>query len=377
MTYQKTIWVNGDVITAQKLNNIEEGIESVADSSGSDSSSGVFAGNIIIIGDSYTEGYTPNGSITSWATIVKNNSGCKNAIIKYQGGCGFGRENNGKTFYTLLQEAYAEIPEADRNTYTAVIIGGGYNDNGIDAATIRTGMHNCANFVKNNLPAARFIVAFLGWSREPDTLTVPSRRYTMARYSLALTGIKVQYIGDAYKALAFRESDRMSSDGRHPSQAGQDALAAHIIAVINGGNVEYNSEANQELGANINCYLTDEDFCVNVFGNKFLIPDTINQNAFNGSSINGVCNFNLPFTPPASSVPYNGCSIPGILNYKDASNNSIYRPCTITLRINAAGGFNVYVACINDAGTGWLSNANTLVSVFIPIGVYRWKIIDL
>ena len=30
MSYNKTNWVSGDIITAQKLNNIEEGIESVA-----------------------------------------------------------------------------------------------------------------------------------------------------------------------------------------------------------------------------------------------------------------------------------------------------------------------------------------------------------
>lgn len=32
MSYNKTNWVSGDVITAEKLNNIEEGIESVAGS---------------------------------------------------------------------------------------------------------------------------------------------------------------------------------------------------------------------------------------------------------------------------------------------------------------------------------------------------------
>ena len=40
MAYQKTTWQNGDVITAQKLNNIQNGIEDITGSSGSNSGGG-------------------------------------------------------------------------------------------------------------------------------------------------------------------------------------------------------------------------------------------------------------------------------------------------------------------------------------------------
>jgi len=336
---------------------------------------GVFAGKIVVIGDSYAEGYNPDGNVTGWGAVLRNTSGCKGAIIKYQGGCGFARANNNKTFYTLLTEAIAQIPAAERGDYSAVIIGGGYNDNGQTTADIRTGIHNCANYVKNNLPSARCIIAYMAWSREPDTLPVVSRMAIKYRYMSAMDGIRVQYIPDAYMALAFKEAGRMGSDGKHPTQVGQNALAAHILICANGGQVDYNSESPTNVGANLNWYIEDGYLCMNIFGSKFLIPDVVNSATFNGSSINGTIAMDFPFTPPSGSVPYNGVSLPGILNYNDGA--SKYRQCTVTLRINATGGFNIYIACVNDAGNGWLAASNTFVSVYIPIGVYRWKIDEL
>ena len=34
MSYTKTTWANGDVITAQKMNNIQNGIEGIGNTSG-------------------------------------------------------------------------------------------------------------------------------------------------------------------------------------------------------------------------------------------------------------------------------------------------------------------------------------------------------
>lgn len=55
MAYQKTIWQTGDIITAQKLNNIEEGIESVASSS--DESNVVIITATVLLIDSSQNSY--------------------------------------------------------------------------------------------------------------------------------------------------------------------------------------------------------------------------------------------------------------------------------------------------------------------------------
>ena len=70
MAYQKTTWQNGDIITAQKLNNIQNGIENVA---GSDSGGGTLFVPLNMSGDNAS--YTYTATKTAHEIIAAANAG--------------------------------------------------------------------------------------------------------------------------------------------------------------------------------------------------------------------------------------------------------------------------------------------------------------
>lgn len=68
---------------------------------------------IIMIGDSYAEGYNPDGSVNirSWCDYLKAFMGLSNdeTIVNYLGGTGFANAVNNKTFKTLLEEVAPNV----------------------------------------------------------------------------------------------------------------------------------------------------------------------------------------------------------------------------------------------------------------------------
>ena len=93
----------------------------------------------IFIGDSYQEGWTEGGTITSWLDYVINWYGSDmNGYFRNQaGGWGFAKENC--QFITLLQNLESTITE--KENITDIVVEGGYNDHAwldnIDAAILQ------------------------------------------------------------------------------------------------------------------------------------------------------------------------------------------------------------------------------------------------
>ena len=197
--------------------------------------------DMILIGDSYAEGYTPDGNVTSWATNVsnwiKNIYPDINVYIDYQGGGGFA---NG-VFTTLLTNRANTLSTQEKNNVRTIYVGGGYNDNGCNFSKLKNNIGNFINIAKTNFPNATVYFAPFGMCVEGLT----TGAHSDTTYNDIVTGVRAWYEGAirygcipcqfAYSVL--RKNTLFSSDYVHPNTNGQYAISGYVMAsLINGFN---------------------------------------------------------------------------------------------------------------------------------------------
>ena len=135
---------------------------------------------IVFIGDSYGQGYTPDGNVTSWITNVANGLPISTSqkISSAYGGAGFGRTDDTYKFSRLLNNLSAD------NSVKYVVICGGYNDIYSTASNITSGMSDCKSIIASKFPNATMCVGFIGnttdASKATDITTTRSRYQTSA-----------------------------------------------------------------------------------------------------------------------------------------------------------------------------------------------------
>ena len=304
----------------------------------------------IIIGDSYTEGYTPDGNVTSWATYLKNYLGVSdsNITISYKGGAGF---VNGTTFKSLLSNI------ADNSAVTDIIVAGGYNDFGVSFANIKTAIQEFKTYAATHFPNAEIKVAFIGNTKKPSMRFVTSVNIDF--YQRACRELNIRWLGGCEFALR-DYINCYSSDGIHPNTAGQLSIASCVYNAL--------------LGYGNNYYLSYQPSITSVMGN---VNSALNTDGLGAEINNGVLHFSsqriLEFELNSLNIGYaNGANgvnllkITGGLIY-----GSIYEVCTTTvqciIRSNGVyytlpsylsildGVIRLYPFATNSAGNGFLS----------------------
>lgn len=199
------------------------------------------AKSIVIIGDSYAEGYTPDGNVTGWADKVASSMPYCTFKIKYSGGAGFSHvsASTDKKFINLLNEAGNEMTEADRNNVSLVLIGGGMNDRDQTKADLKTAIDSFASRCRELYPYADIVYAFIGWSSSSSVRNNLRTECSNLR-SCRTSGMKII----TSTAFTLHDYKYFSSDGIHPNNDGQDALAQTMAGVILGSEpnitIEYN-----------------------------------------------------------------------------------------------------------------------------------------
>lgn len=196
----------------------------------------------LFVGDSYADGYTPDGNVTPWESLVKTKLGLTDAqfVTTHQGGFGFGRAAE-YNYYTLIAAL------SDDSTITDIVIGGSYNDQGSSEVDITSGIANVRTLCKTKFPNAKLHIAFIGWSKNAN-----------AKTNLQLTYRAYKNGCDAYADIDFMKNTQyalhdyftmFSSDGIHPNLNGQTAIANAIVDCINNGsaNVYYRKAVGFDL----------------------------------------------------------------------------------------------------------------------------------
>lgn len=182
----------------------------------------------LLVGDSYAQGYTPDGGSTPWVNIVKNklNLSDSQVVVAAAGGCRFD-STNANNFYNLIDAQTSD------NDITDIIIGGGYNDYGATSANIMVGISDVRSLCLSKYPNAKLHIAFIGWTKNVAVKSVLPRIY-QAYCEGCNAYPDIDFMKNTQYAL-HRYFSYFSSDGIHPNDNGQEAIAAAIVSCINYG----------------------------------------------------------------------------------------------------------------------------------------------
>ena len=189
---------------------------------------------IINVGDSYQQGYDPNGNNAGWGSYLFSMFGYRGKNITGVGGAGFGAgANNPLDFTTILNNN--PPTDIDYDKVTDIVVGGGYNDFNRSANDISAGITRFYNHCKNRYPKAKIWVAPIGWAwtNNGDGIT-PAK--VGATYRTYMSGCrdKDMTILNSCIGVLFGCNGLSTADYKHPTEAGNKAIASAIHAGLNG-----------------------------------------------------------------------------------------------------------------------------------------------
>lgn len=180
----------------------------------------------IFIGDSYTQGYSPDGNISNtFVNQIINNLKITDVKISANGGACFADSAN--NFLTLLKN----INVTDKNSITNIVVFGGYNDYSWSKTDITTGMTNFFNYAKTNYPNAIISIGYVGFCT--DSSTYSKRADSISVYNEVSGHLGGNYLSGCEYIL--HNTNEMSSDGKHPNITGHKMLASYCTTALMNG----------------------------------------------------------------------------------------------------------------------------------------------
>lgn len=254
----------------------------------------------ILIGDSYADGYTPDGNVTSWESLFVTLTGLTNTIQKHQGGAGFVNLGSNKNFQTLLEE----VTSSDE--ITDIVVLGGYNDTSYTKSQIDNAINSFSLKAQEKFPNANIHIGFIG-SSNIATKTYPLF-VTYQNYSSCTSKYKCNYLSGI--ELCLHDYFHMfSSDGIHPNATGQNSIATYLIQALQNGSCNvcfpfteihfnYNNINEPAFGNNLTMILNNGMVVISLaiykyltFTTSFNLTAGINEIEL-GTITNRICNRN-------------------------------------------------------------------------------------
>lgn len=185
---------------------------------------------LITIGDSYGEGYTPDGMVKPWCDILHEQyfSDASFYVNKSLGGSGFGANTN---FSALLSKAITSLSDKQKKQVKYVVVAGGWNDQFIAASTVNSGIKDVINLM-SQLPNATL---YIGWIATPIigfTSVAKVKAYNEIKTLYETYWGKFKFLSGADSAL--RWTNVLASDNIHPNSSGQSSIADMIYKAMGG-----------------------------------------------------------------------------------------------------------------------------------------------
>lgn len=186
-----------------------------------------FNGKTICIGDSYGEGYNPDGNVTGWPDLVKSYLGLTddNFFSNSLNGSGF---INGTTFATLLNQTSNHFKNDE---VTNIIVCGGFNDMNKSDTDLINAIFNFKKQANKLYPNAQIFVGFIGNSTKLDLRV--GLIVTRDGYCSGCEYNGITYLSGCENAL--HATSMFGSDEIHPNTWGEESIAKAISsAILNG-----------------------------------------------------------------------------------------------------------------------------------------------
>ena len=196
------------------------------------------ANNVLVIGDSYAEGYTPDGNVKGFPTLMGEYMGWSEDVNywkQYAGGAGFvSVGSSGKNFMNLLTDAYNRMTDVQRLSIKKILIAGGWNDAVSSTASILTAIKGTVDKAKQLFKNADIYIAMIGWSGNYDKREQIVKNVIPAYTRCGRYGAKYitnsEYIMHNYGGFA--------SDKNHPNTENQELLATYLLDGIESGSCD-------------------------------------------------------------------------------------------------------------------------------------------
>lgn len=190
---------------------------------------------LIFIGDSYGDGYTPDGNTTGWCDRLKSklvncHFTADNIYINHKGGASFSNPSN--NYLTLLKG----VQVSNKKMVTDVLIGGGYNElaYGDKIDTVKSNIDTLISYVQSTYPNAVVHFAPFGVAFKDRNNQFALRYKLMPAYisKACYTNQPFVVVPGVENILSFE--NMMSSDGIHPNEWGLENIAEYLKGYILG-----------------------------------------------------------------------------------------------------------------------------------------------
>lgn len=228
------------------------------------------SGGTIIIGDSYTVGYTPEGYITPWTTNFIKYTGLEDVTISANGGASFSTADN--SFLMLLNNVPASTEVKQ------ILVVGGFNEFG-SYSDIENAINGFMGVAEVKFPNAKVFCAMVAWSVDRTDDPTVQKRLKIAKSVYNTQRKNWRYLtGSDYILHA---DGFLGSDGYHPNTTGQERLASYLATAVETGACSpsfYEVTANFEAG----------DFAPTM-GSSWLLVSFYNENTSTLIWSNYVC----------------------------------------------------------------------------------------
>lgn len=188
----------------------------------------------VIIGDSYLEGYNPDGNVESFGIKLQKmmNVSDEDWIMAYYGGTGFVNTVSGKNYKSLTVEAHGRTTKPE--TITHVIYAGGYNDNPYASEDIQKAITDCYSKMHELFPNAVMYLANIGSAFLNNEILWHLHDNVLHAFNCA-GGDNKKICSLGYIGNALHERGMLANDGYHPTDWGQWIIAVAISYKLRGG----------------------------------------------------------------------------------------------------------------------------------------------
>lgn len=182
------------------------------------------SGKTIIIGDSYTVGYSPEGNITPWTTNFIKYTNLENVTISANGGASFSTAAN--SFLMLLNA----VPASD--DVKQILVVGGFNEFGT-YSEIENAINAFMGVAEVRFPNAKVFAAMVAWSVDRTDDPNVQNRLKIAKSAYNTQRKNWRYLAGSDYIL--HADGFLASDGFHPNNAGQERLASYLATSVETG----------------------------------------------------------------------------------------------------------------------------------------------
>lgn len=191
----------------------------------------------VIIGDSYLEGFNPDGNVESFGVKLQRmmNVSDEDWIISCYGGTGFVNTVSGKNYKTLTVEAHGRTTKPE--TITHVIYAGGYNDSPYSSENIQSAITDCYAKMHELFPNAVMYLANIGSTFTDQEVLWHLHDNVLHGFNCA-GGDDKKICSLGYIGNALHERGMLASDGNHPTDWGQWVIALALSYKLRGGEYE-------------------------------------------------------------------------------------------------------------------------------------------